>query len=83
MSEDRYFILRIDSFEGRDTHISCGDDRRDYLYIVGSLDEQGNAEVMDCGYRNFEEAAQAWPEARPASEPPDTTGKHKTKRRGR
>jgi hypothetical protein len=65
MPAERYFILRIDSFEGRDTHIHCGDDQRDFLYVVGCLDAKGNAEVLDCGYRSFDEAARAWPEARP------------------
>lgn len=62
---NRHFIVRIESYEGRDTHISCGDDQHDYLYVVGCLDAEGNAEIVDCGYRTFDEAAQAWPEARP------------------
>ena len=62
---DRYFILRIDSYEGRDTHICCGDDERDFVYVVGSLDANGNADIVDCCYRSLEEAAQAWPEAMP------------------
>jgi hypothetical protein len=31
---DRHFILRIESYEGRDTHITCGDDERDFVYVV-------------------------------------------------
>jgi hypothetical protein len=65
VASDRYFILRIESYEGRDTHIQCGDDQRDFVYVVGCVDANGKAEVLDYGYRSFKEAARAWPEARP------------------
>jgi hypothetical protein len=65
VARGRHFILRIESYEGRDTYIRCGDDERDFVYGVGRLDADGTAEIVDCGYRTFEEAAEAWPEARP------------------
>jgi hypothetical protein len=78
----RYFILRIDTFEGRDSYITCGDDQKDFIYVVGSLDAKGNAEILDCGYRSFDEAAQAWPEARPSGRTSTTSPRQRTKRQG-
>ena len=63
---ERLFIVRIESYQGRDTYVRCGDEAQDYLYAVGSLNADGNAEIVDCGSRSVEEAAEAWPEARPS-----------------
>jgi hypothetical protein len=60
-------IIRIESFEGRDTFIRCGDDHQDFLFAVVAVNEPGHAEIVDSGYRSYDEAAQAWPEARPLS----------------
>ena len=79
---NRHFILRIESYDGRDTHIWCGDDERDFIYVVGCLDEYGHAEVVDCGYRSLEEAAQAGPEALPRPTP-STKPKDRSKGRRR
>ena len=57
------FIVKIESFEGRDTYVRCGDDRQDYLFGVVSVDAEVHAEIVDNGYRSFDEAAEAWPEA--------------------
>src|SRR2546428_2610 len=62
-STNRLFILKIESYEGRDTHLLCGDGRQDFLYAVGCIDSEGNAELLDYGYRTFHEASRAWPEA--------------------
>jgi len=56
------YILRLDSFEGRDTFLRCGSDDDEFLYCIVLLDDSGKAEVVDSGYRSFEEAAAAWPE---------------------
>lgn len=61
----RFVIVKLESFEGRDTFLRCGDDRRDYLFTVVAVARDGTAEVIDSGYRTFTEAADAWPEARP------------------
>lgn len=63
MDTSRIFILKIESFEGRDTFVRCGDDDQDYLFAVVSVDEKGRAEIVDGGYRSYDEAAVAWPEA--------------------
>ena len=60
----QYFITKIESYEGEDTFIRCGDDEHDFVYVVVSLDGTGSANVVDAGYRSREEAEQAWPEAK-------------------
>ena len=57
------FIVKIESFEGDDTYVRCGDDRQDYLFCVVTVDAEDHAEIVDSGYRSFDEAAKAWPEA--------------------
>lgn len=59
----RHFILKIESFEGDDTYVRCGDDQQDYLFCVISIGDDGQAEIVDSGYRSINEAAEAWPEA--------------------
>ena len=63
----QHVIVKLESFEGRDTFLHCGDDTRDYLYTIVAVDEDGTADVVDSGYRTFAEAVEAWPEARPRS----------------
>jgi hypothetical protein len=60
-------IVKLESFEGKDTFLRCGDDARDYLFTIITIEPDGTAEVIDSGYRTFDEAAAAWPEARPDS----------------
>jgi hypothetical protein len=31
---ERQFIVKIESFEGKDTYVRCGDDQQDYLFCV-------------------------------------------------
>ena len=65
---DLYVVVKLESYDGKDTHLHCGDDHQDYLFCVLNVDAQGNAEVVDNGYRSYSEAVDAWPEAR-ASRP--------------
>lgn len=60
---ERRFIVRIDSFEGHDTYVRCGDDQQNHLFCIISVDDHGEAEIVDNGYRSFSEAAEAWPDA--------------------
>ena len=60
---DQHYIIRIESFEGRDTHLFCGDAGQDYLFAVVGIGDDHSAEIVDGGYRSFEEAALAWPHA--------------------
>jgi len=59
----RTFIVKIESFDGRDCFLHCGNDEQDFLYAVVSVDADGSAEIVDSAYRTYEEAAEAWPEA--------------------
>jgi hypothetical protein len=66
---DRQFIVKLESFEGRDTYVQCGNDKQDYLYCVVSVGDDGDAEIVDNGYRSLSEAAKAWPDALNAKRP--------------
>lgn len=59
----RHVIVKIESFEGEDTHLRCGTEDQDFLFAVLSIDAQGNAEIIDSGYHSYEEAAASWPGA--------------------
>ncbi len=63
---DKIRIVRLDSFDGRDTHLRCGNDEQDFLFCVIQISDDGTAEVMDSGYRSFDEAFYAWSESSPA-----------------
>jgi len=64
-SEARYVIVKLESFEGRDAFVRCGDDTHDYLFMIVGVYPDGTAEVVDSAYRTFAEAVEVWPEARP------------------
>lgn len=59
----RHVVPKVESYEGRDTFLRCGDDRQDYLFCVVAVDDDDTAEVVDSGYRSRAEALKAWPEA--------------------
>lgn len=59
-SPPRHFVIRIDSFEGRDTHLRCGNKSQDFLFAVIALDERGIGSIVDSGYRTRLEAEAAW-----------------------
>lgn len=65
MSKRRtHFILKLDSYDGEDTHLRCGDDAgvQDFLFCVIVTKGDGTAEIVDNGYRSEEELRQAWME---------------------
>lgn len=61
----RNFIVRLDSYDGDDTFLHCGDTTKDYLFAIVHVSRSGNAVVVDIGYRSLEEAIEAWPDASP------------------
>jgi len=63
----KHFFLKLESFEGRDTHVRCGDDEdlQDFIYCVIVTNADGTAEIVDSGYRSAEELLEAWPELAP------------------
>lgn len=56
-------IFKIESFEGKDVYLRCGNDEQDYLYCIAMVSSDGTADIVDNGYRSLAEAADAWPEA--------------------
>jgi disulfide oxidoreductase YuzD len=60
----KYYILKIESYDGQDTSIICGINNQDYLFAIVVIDDEGNAEIVDNGYRSRDEAELAWPEAK-------------------
>jgi len=68
-----YHIVLIESFQGEDTYLECGDDEltRNYLYCIVEVGPDGIAGIADNAYRSVDEAARAWPHAvRPAEYDP-------------
>jgi hypothetical protein len=63
--QTRTAVVKLESFEGRDTFVRCGDDNQDHLFAVVSIYADGSAEIVDSAYRTLDEALKAWPEARP------------------
>lgn len=63
MGQQQHFIVMIESFDGRDSFLHCGNDEQDHLFAVVSVNADGRAQVVDSAYRSYEEAAAAWPEA--------------------
>jgi hypothetical protein len=64
----RRYIVRLDSYTGDQSAMMCslleGDEWEpmETLYCVIAVTENG-AEIVDCGYRSFDEAKRVWPQA--------------------
>jgi hypothetical protein len=59
------FVVRIESYDGDDTFLRCGDGKQDFLFAIAALNGIGGLEIMDQGYRSEVEALKAWPDAKP------------------
>lgn len=66
-SNPRLVVVKLESFEGSDTFLRCGNEFQEHLFTVISVHPDGSAEVVDSAYRTFAEAIAAWPEARPST----------------
>ena len=64
-SKTRLVIIKIESYEGEDTFLRCGDNQQSHLYAVVAVDRDGTAEIVDSSYRTMNEALEAWPQAAP------------------
>jgi hypothetical protein len=62
-SQKNYVVLKIESYQGEDTFLRCGDEHQDYLYAVVAVEADGSAGIVDSSYRSMVEALEAWPEA--------------------
>lgn len=60
------YIVKIESYNGDESHIDCGIDEQDFLYAIIVVGKTG-AIIIDSGYRSVEEALKYWPEATPCS----------------
>ncbi len=63
--QQRLFVLKLESYEGEDTFLRCGDEQQDFLYSIVAIDDDGTAQIVDSSYRSLAEAVEAWPQARP------------------
>lgn len=58
------YVLRLDSYEGTDTFLHCGNEKQDHLYCIVTHSKNGELEIIDNGYRTQQAALAAWPEIR-------------------
>lgn len=65
VQETKYFILKLESYDGDDTFLNCGDTSQDFLYCIVVLTKEDALEIVDNGYRSVREALAAWPDAQP------------------
>lgn len=57
----KYYVMKIQSYDGRDNQLHCGDRRRtqDFLYCIVKTIGPDTAELWDCGYRSEAELREA------------------------
>jgi len=60
----KYFVVKINSYDGADTYLSCGSENQDFVFAVIALEDDGGAWIVDNGYRSRAEAELAWPETK-------------------
>ena len=55
----KYFILKLDSYEGDGSSLTVDVDGSDSMYVVLSV-EGSSAEIVDWGYSTVDELLAAW-----------------------
>ena len=55
----RYFILKLDSYEGEGSSLMATAEGEDGMYVVLCVDGK-SAEIVDWGYSTAEELLEAW-----------------------
>jgi len=55
----KYFILKLDSYEGEGSSLTVDAEGSDCMYVVLNV-EGSSAEIVDCGYPTVEELLSAW-----------------------
>ena len=55
-----HFVLKLETFEGKDTFVHCGDHQQNFLFCIVVTNPDGTATIVDSGYRSEEEARAAW-----------------------
>ncbi len=55
----KYFILKLDSYEGEESSLTVDADGSDRMYVVLSI-EGVSAEIVDWGYPTVDDLLAAW-----------------------
>ena len=55
----KYYILKLDSYEGEGSSLIASADGSDCMYVVLVVDGK-SAEIVDWGYRTVAELLEAW-----------------------
>ena len=55
----KYFILKLDSYEGEGSSLTVDADGADSMYVVLNV-EGSSAEIVDWGYETVEQLLEAW-----------------------
>ena len=55
----KYFILKLDSYEGEGSSLMVTADGADCMYVVLCVDDK-SAEIVDWGYSTVDELLEAW-----------------------
>lgn len=57
--EKKYYILKIDSYEGEESSLMVNANGSDAMYVVLVVDGK-SAEIVDWGYETVEQLLEAW-----------------------
>lgn len=57
--EKKYYILKIDSYEGEESSLMVNANGSDAMYVVLVVEGQA-AEIVDWGYETVEQLLEAW-----------------------
>ena len=55
----KYYILKLDSYEGDESSLTVDADGADSMYVVLCV-EGSSAEIVDCGYPSVDDLLAAW-----------------------
>ena len=57
--EKKYYILKIDSYEGEESSLMVNANGSDAMYVVLGVDGK-SAEIVDWGYETVDQLLEAW-----------------------
>jgi hypothetical protein len=57
--EKKYYILKIDSYEGEESSLMVNANGSDAMYVVLGVDGK-SAEIFDWGYETVDQLLEAW-----------------------
>lgn len=62
MSDKKYYIVKLESYDGECSSLQCDSDGSDGMYCI-CLVLDDHAEIIDYGYNSIEQAQEVWPDA--------------------